>query len=106
MSSPGSLDLQVYQGDDFELALDFDIDLTGHTWLSQLRRTPAAVTATAFTVTVTSAANGQIEVTMADTLTVGLEPGDYVWDLQSTDGAGTVRTWLAGKAVVTAEVSR
>lgn len=107
MSNPGALAIDIYQGDTFTLSLDFDIDLTGHTWLCQIRKShDATAVVQAVTVTTVDAVNGLIRLSIANTDTATLAPGSYLWDLQSTDASGVVRTWVRGTALVTAEVSR
>lgn len=107
MSKPGNLSIDIYQGDTFTLSLDFDINLTGHTWLCQIRKSPAtAYVVQAVTVTTVDAVNGLIRLSIPAVDTAALNPGVYHYDLQSTDGSGAPRTWIKGKAVVEAEVSR
>jgi hypothetical protein len=113
MASPGTYNMTHVQGDDWSTELTVadaggdPIDMTGYTFLAQARTAPGAATvAFTFTVDTTDAATGILVLTVADTVTDDLEPGRYFWDLQWTDGAGAVRTILAGIVTVLAEVSR
>ena|SRR5262252_3969737 len=111
----GKADLALYQGDDFYQAVAFTLDdgspfdLTGWTFASQIRQAPAD-TATAvlvqLTATIYDAPGGLIELTAAHTLTEGITAGKAVWDLQGTDPAGKITTFLAGSVTITAEVTR
>jgi hypothetical protein len=85
-------------------------DVSGYTWLAQVRETKDAASALAtFDVDTTDAATG--------VLVLDLDAGDWpaeatpeptdpwYWDLQGTNGS-TVRTYLAGKFKVKGDVSR
>jgi hypothetical protein len=110
---PGSYDLAMYQGDTFALrvtlrdkATGAPLDLTGYEPLSQIRAKPHDDTPlAAFDATVDGPA-GVIRLDLPAARAAALAPGRQVWDLQTTDPDGNVRTWLAGKATVTGQVSR
>lgn len=113
MPAPGVYNFTTTQGDDVAETFTFKdddgaaINLTGYTFAAQMRRTPSdtAVLAT-FSFTITSAAGGTVDMTLSKTVTAGLQPGVYPYDVQWTDAAGKVRTVLAGKVTVLAEVTR
>lgn len=104
---PGTLHLDIYQGDDFSVDLDFDIDLTGYTLTSQIRHEPSdSSPAETLTVTMTDAANGLVELSLTAAETADLIAQRYWWDLQWTEPSGDIRTVLRGRATVTAEITR
>ena len=49
---------------------------------------------------------GQITLTLADTVTAGIESGRYVYDVLITDSSGDKTRILEGQATVTPSVSR
>ena len=110
MSAPGVRDLVFVAGDDWSHQITITdgtdpINLTGRTWLAQLRRRSNSATAdAAFTVDTTDAATGVLTLTIARAVTAGLS-GPYVWDLQQT-AADVVTTILAGHVTVRADTSR
>jgi hypothetical protein len=107
---PARLDLIIYRGDDFLKSLQFTddedepINITGWTFLSQIRKTANDdELLAALTVTVTDAATGKLDLTLAASITKSLVTG--VWDLEAV-ADGDTRTYLAGDAIVTSDVSR
>lgn len=115
---PGKRDVKLYRGDTRHWTATFtedDVayDLTGHTWLCEIRadRSRGTVLAT-LTVDATDAATGTIARTLSAAEADTLEPTDpadpesyYWWDLQSTAPSGDVTTWLAGKVTVAGDAS-
>lgn len=110
---PGVLNLRLYSGDTFTRSLQFTdsdgvaIDITGWTFLAQIREAPNAdlVLAT-FTVTVTDAADGRIDITLSASDVAGLENSRFLsWDLQVT-ASSAVRTYVRGSVKVDTDVSR
>lgn len=91
---PGSLDLSGVIGDDWSMALDWDIALTGYTWESAVVDSAGTSVAT-ITVTIDNAATGLMTLTIADTLTDTLNEKAYRWYLKQTD-EGYERIWIAG----------
>ena len=82
------------------------VNLTGATVTSKLRRNYASTAATSFTVTVTNAAAGELTLSLADTATVDLEPGSYVYDVQVVAGSTTTTYGAGSVLVVAADVTR
>lgn len=109
---PATRDIDIYRGDDFAHTVTITntagsaIDVSGRTYTSQLRRYPdSSSVAATFTVAMGSASSGVVVFSLADTVTSALEPGPYSYDIQQDNG-GTLTTLLAGKATVTADVTR
>ena len=90
---PGRLDIQLAQGDDMSILLDFDIDLTGYTFESKV--VEADETETVITVVETDLSNGQITLTLSDTLSALISVATHSWFLDRTN-AGSQRRQLAG----------
>lgn len=102
---PGRYNLAIYRGDTFLIVIDLGFDVTGLTFLSQVRaRRTSEVLATA-SITVTDAAAGILEFVLLPAQTSAL-PNQAVWDLQSTASDGFVRTWLAGDCSAEGDVTR
>lgn len=113
MAAPGTYSPTFTQGDDWSLPLtvkdenDTVIDMSGYSFLAQARtRAKAAAVAFTFTVDDTDAATGVLVLEVAAATTADVPAGTYEWDLQWTDGAGDIRTILAGVVTVRPEVSR
>jgi len=118
---PGKLDLDVYQGDTFKLALTFTtggapLDITGTTFAAHIRTTtadadggvppnPPSAPLAAMVATITDGPAGKALLTIPHTDTEKLRAGVFRWDLQGVNG-GETTTYLAGEVRVTAEVTR
>lgn len=121
---PAPQDLSIYQGDSFDFFFrvrerDWDpftetytagpyVDLTGWTGKSQIRQTHEATDILAeFTVTFSNQATtpGGVLLTLTPAQTVAL-PAKGVWDVQLTNTAGEIRTFIAGSVTTSREVTR
>ena len=80
-------------------------NLTGHTGASQMRKHPDSSKAHNFTVGITSAADGKINMSMTDTTTSGIKPGRYVYDVLATRPNGDKLIVLEGTVNVRAGFS-
>lgn len=103
--------LSVYAGDTFsqtftfkedDVAIDL-VDAGWGSWTAQYRKNASSTTAVSFAVDASSAASGQITITLSAAQTATLESG--VFDLQATQGS-VVRTWVAGGLNVRKDVTR
>jgi len=118
---PATQDIDIYQGDDFDILLRLRnqnsdgtpgayIDLTGYVGKAQLRDDPADNTVNAeFTVTTLNQTTtpGGILASLSHTQTAALPaPAKMQWDIQLTSPTGDVHTYLKGTATITAEVTR
>lgn len=93
--TPGSLNLAFNRGDDFSTLVDFSIGMTGYTVTASLTSLVTGAEVLPFTVTVVSAANGQINIALSDTQTAALARGTYGWRMVWTENNAT-RTALTG----------
>lgn len=93
-----SITLTILDGDE-------PVDLTGRTFLAQLRVAAGdAAVLDSFAVEV-DALEGVVLLTLTATQTAALTPGTVVWDVQETNGA-VVTTLAGGTASIVRDVSR
>jgi hypothetical protein len=84
-----AVNIVVEQGMDYEEVFTVNnpdgspLDLTGHTGSAKIRKFPSSSTFTSFNVGIVSAA-GQVVVSLANTVTAGLDPGRYYYDVVIT----------------------
>jgi hypothetical protein len=107
------VDLALYQGDDYGAWVNVFhpdqtvADLTGYTAQAQIRTAVAdqqpAVTAEFTTAVVLP---NQVSISLTHAQTVQFTGQNYRWDMQLTSAAGEIVTILAGKVMVTQEVTR
>lgn len=121
---PALQDLAIYQGDSYDFFFrvrervydpvlgDFVpgdyINLTGWSGKSQIRATVEATDVLAeFSVTFTdqTTAPGGVLLRLTAAQTTALPPSG-VWDVQLTNPAGEIRTFIAGRVTVAREVTR
>jgi hypothetical protein len=108
--TPGRYNIKVYRGATFELAPQWKIDgkyvnVTGYSANMVVRNSP---TSPAAIVTLSSnngriivgGADGKFTLTLSAGETAALSAGQYVYDLQITDGAGKVFRLLEGGFIV------
>ena len=104
----------IDQGADFNITVnvaDVDgttLDLAGYTAAAQMRKTyeSSAVSAT-FTTSISSpTTDGQVTLSLTDSVTTALSPGRYVYDLVVTDGSSLSTRVVEGQAIVTPGVTR
>lgn len=82
-------------------------DLTGNTFLVQIRTDPDATSTVAqFTTTLLDAVNGEWEFSLTATQTAALDPGIFFYDVQRTYSDGAVHTRFEGEVEVEVDVSR
>lgn len=115
MQAPGELDLDCYQGANFDYSLTWTVagsavNLTGYSSRMQVRQYADS------TATVLSLVNGTgitlggtagtIALSAVATATSAIEAGQYVYDLEMVSGAGYVTRLVEGTFTVTPEVTR
>ena len=81
------------------------LDLDGYTFASQVRQTAAGSAVVSMTVTVDTD-ESKVTRTFGTAVSAGIAPGVYVHDMQWTDPSSRVRTLIAGRFTVKAEVTR
>jgi hypothetical protein len=95
---PASLNLRVQKRADYPLDVTFKdgtgaaINLTGWTVLAQVWNTDRSSKIGDFTVTVTSAVNGQVNLKLPYTVTVNL-PTEARYDVMLINPSGTLREY-------------
>ena len=104
----------IDQGADFSITVnvaDVDgttLDLAGYTAAAQIRKTYESSSSSAsFTTAISNpTTDGQVTLSLTDTVTNALSPGRYVYDLVVTSGGGLKTRVVEGQAVVTPGVTR
>lgn len=113
---PGTLNLTFVQGDELRVNCDFDVNITGYTVTNSVYVTSVfaaggggsgfvttvGATVTSFDQNVTSAASGQMLLTLPENKSMLLSPGiGYRWYLRWVDTGGVTRTVLSGNITAT-----
>ena len=104
----------IDQGADFSVTVnvaDVDgttLDLAGYSAAAQMRKTYESSSSSAsFTTAISNpTTDGQVTLSLTDTVTNALSPGRYVYDLVVTSGGGLKTRVVEGQAVVTPGVTR
>ena len=86
----------------FELmtANDAPLDLTNYTIHSQVRKVASSVGFTSMTVGITSAADGELTLSIGSTDTGNMKPGRYVYDVLAVSGTNTRSIVVEGTVMV------
>jgi len=83
------------------------IDLTGYTFLGQIRKWYTSSSAVNFNInTVNGPSNGVIEISLDANTTTTLDYGRYVYDVKMTDTGGNVTRIVEGILTVNPEVAK
>lgn len=93
---PGTLNVTVKQGDRLQFVADFTNTLTGYTVAAEVYSLVDNRTMLAMTATITSEANGTVQISLSSTETASLAAGTYKWKLRWDEGSGAYRTALSG----------
>ena len=75
-------------------------NVTGYILHSHMRKHPDSTSHTTFAVGITSAADGEINLSLTDTETAALKPGRYVYDLLVERPNGNIDVILEGMVSV------
>ena len=108
----GFVELTIEQGANYSTTVTVNdsngspTNLTNYTAAAQLRKSYYSTTATAFTVTVTNAAAGQITMSITSANTANLTPGRYVYDLLITSPTSVKSRVIEGIATILPSVTR
>lgn len=108
---PEAVALRLYRGDtrvwEDVFAVDLvPMDLTGYTFMAQIRLSADALPMAEMAVEILDAAAGRVRRTLTATEAEKLVPGRAVWDFELTSADGFVRTVMAGVVIIVADVSR
>jgi hypothetical protein len=82
------------------------LDLTDYTVDADIKGLADFASITTFTPTLSDAVNGEFTLTISPTITAGLDPGRYGYDVSLTSLAGARYYWLTGVATVKNTYSR
>jgi len=108
-------DIKIEQGATFtrlvtlKNADDSPFNLTGYTWISQVRKTgdSNSVVATLAVELVGTEAEGKLRITLTAVQTGSIAAGTYYWDLKLIKSANsTAIRVLEGRAIASMQVSR
>ena len=110
---PKRYDISIYQGDTFKFDLVLKdtngvaLDITGWTGLAQIKKVSDSSAAETPTISVAvGTTDGKITASISNTGTSALqEATEYKYDIQLTDLAGNVRTFIGGVITITEDVS-
>ncbi len=81
------------------------VNLTGHTATSKMKKHSSSMTtAASFSVSFPSPINGQLAISLGSSITSGLKPGRYCYDVLVNDGFAKTRA-IEGSAIVTAGIT-
>lgn len=99
---PGYLGLAFRKADTYSTLVDFSINVTGHIWDAVVYSLTTGASIVEPTITVVSAANGTVNVSLTSEQTASLAVGTYGWRLESIAPGDTRRTYLQGVCEVIA----
>lgn len=111
--TPADYNINIFAGAQFDLVLNFKdsagaaIDLTGYgTPIAKVFTAPGGTEILDLSPSITDAANGEVTISVDDSSTTGLTPGQYVWDIYLVDAsADVVGPYLMGQAHVRTPIS-
>lgn len=115
MQAPGVLDLDCYQGANFDYQLTWTVagsavNVTGYSARMQVRQyadsTAVALSLVNGTGITLGGTAGTIALSAVATATSAIEAGQYVYDLELVSGAGYVTRLVQGTFTVSEEVTR
>lgn len=95
-TTPGTLNIAVKHGDEFDQLLDFSINLTGYTFTAEVVSAITYAEVASIGVTAVDLAQGRINIGLSEVVTDGIAPGSYLWRLIWTAPGNVRRTALEG----------
>ena len=82
------------------------VDLTGYTFVARIRKYPEdTLTVQTFTVGITSAVEGLVNISMTTSITAELKNGRNYYDVVSTSTTSVTKREVEGMAIVSPTVS-
>jgi hypothetical protein len=115
---PADVTLRKFRGDEFRVTFDFDIDLTGYTFSSDIYSisivptgsgtgtTTETTSVGTFTVVPVSLIQGQVAITLDETGSTAIDAGTYRWYLRWVSPLGDTRTVLNGAFEIVNDISQ
>jgi hypothetical protein len=107
------IELDLDQGTDFNIDLDLTnddgvaINVTNYTFTSSIRKSFYSLNPTAnLTVSIHSAANGNITLSMNAATTTNIKPGRYLFDVKQVDAQNTKSRVIEGIITVNPQVTK
>ena len=76
------------------------LDITNYTFEGSLRENYTESTSVDFVTAITDAGAGLFTISLTDTVTAGMDPGTWVYDIRMTNPAGEKTRLFGGKAFV------
>lgn len=108
---PNNVDIEIYKGDYYEFYVQLQdasgvvVSIPGDTPRSQLRKDYTSTDGIELECTLED--DGDIKIYISSAVTSLLDPNSgYIWDLQTTNYKGDVKTWVTGDVSVQNEVTR
>lgn len=104
--------LTVDQGSSFESTIDITdtennpVNLTGYTFIGQIRKTYASTTFVSFTITSVNPTSGSIKLVLSAEQTSEIKAGRYLYDVEIISSTNTVTRVIEGQIEVTPRVTR
>jgi len=95
-SLPGTLNIAFRRGDEYGTLIDFSIPLSSYAFSSEIVSAITGSTLVTPTVTVVSAADGQVNLSLTEAQTASLAAGSYLWRMIWVGPGTTTRTALEG----------
>jgi hypothetical protein len=109
--SAASINLTIEQGTDFEVKFTVKnkngspLNLLSYTATSSIKKHYSSTTSYPFTITFLDRQNGQIALSMTDTITSTLSGGRYVYDIILISPGGLKSRAIQGSVIVSSGVS-
>ena len=104
------VNLTILEGADFKSTFAVNkenktaFDLSGYSVSAKMKKSVAIGASTggiqAFTAGITSAAAGEFNISLTDTITKDLKPGRYYYDINVVSSASTVYKMISGNVLV------
>lgn len=108
----GILNLNIDQGANFDQTMTlFEtqtevMNLSGFKIRAEIRKHFASSSFVPFTLEVPNPLDGKVILRLTSTQTSALEPGVYLYDMETEDQSGSVSRVLQGRVIVSAQVTK
>lgn len=93
---PGTLNLNLARGDEFDTTVDFSIDMTGYTVTASIYSLVTGNTVDTFATSFQSAPSGTVNLALTESQTASLGHATYGWKLTWVAPGNSTRTALSG----------